>query len=230
MKLTVIIPVYNEACLIEKVIERVKSVRLPANITKEIIIVDDGSTDGTLRLLKKYEGLPPIKIFYRNRNAGKTEAVKLGLEKSTGDILLIQDADLEYNPDDYPKLLEPFIKYNASVVYGSRFMGAMTKMPLINRVANIISNITLRLLFDTALTDVHTCYKLFKKEVFKDIKITSRNFTFDTEITTKLLKNGYKIFEVPIRYIARSKKEGKKITWLKALEVYWGIIKYRFKD
>jgi glycosyltransferase involved in cell wall biosynthesis len=223
-------PVYNEAPLIEKAIENVKRAVVPENITKEIIIVDDGSTDGTAQILRKYEADPEIKIFFSDNNRGKTEAIRSGLRRSGGEIFLIQDADLEYNPDDYQALLEPFIKGGACVVYGSRFRGVIKNMPLLNRIANQISNLTLRLLFNYRLSDVHTCYKLFRKDVLAGIEITSQKFTFDTEITAKLLKKHLSICEVPIRYVARSRQEGKKIGYLEALHVWWGIIKYRFVD
>jgi len=229
MKLSVIIPLYNEAWLIAEVIKKVKAVQLPVNIAKEVIIVNDGSTDDSYDQLKKYNSDPEIKIFNLSRRKGKTEAVKLGIKISTGDIILIQDADLEYNPDDYPMLIGPIIANKSRVVYGSRFKGTINGMHLINRIANIVSNATLNLLYSSKITDVNTGYKVFKRDVLDDIKITSKDFTFETEITAKLLNKGYKIYEVPIRYTARSKTEGKKITWPKALQMFWGIIRYRFK-
>lgn len=228
-KLSVIIPVYNEARFIDIVIKKVKSIKLPGDIAKEIIIINDGSTDETFKILEKYKADPAIKIFQRDINRGKSSAVRLGIEMSTGNVILIQDADLEYNPDDYPKLIEPIIAHKSSVVYGSRFKGTIKRMRLINRIANIVSNATLNLLYSTKISDVNTGYKMFKKDVLNGIKLISNNFTFETEITAKLLNRGYKIYEVPIGYTARSKKEGKKISWLKALQMYWGIIKYRFK-
>ena len=229
MKLSIIIPLYNERWLIAELIKKVKAVYFPVNITKEIIIVNDGSTDDSYDQLKKYNIDPEIKIFNLNKNKGKTEAVKLGIKISTGDIILIQDADLEYNPDDYPRLIEPIIANKSRVVYGSRFKGTIKGMHLINRIANIVTNATVNMLFNAKITDVNTCYKVFRKGALDDIKITSKDFTFDTEITAKLLNKGYKIYEVPIRYTARSKTEGKKITWLKALQTFWAIIRYKFK-
>ena len=208
---------------------KIKSIKLPANIIKEIIVVNDASTDKAYELLEKYKTDSTVKIFHHDIRKGKTSAVKLGIEMSTGDIILIQDADLEYNPDDYPALIEPIIVDNASVVYGSRFKGTIKKMHFINRLANIISNATVNLLFNAKISDVNTGYKVFRKSVLNDIGITSKEFVFETEITAKLLNRGYKIYEVPITYTARSKEEGKKITWPKALQMYWGIIKYRFR-
>ena len=211
------------------VIKKINSARLSNNIRKEIILINDGSTDQTNRRLQQYCSDPAIKILHQNTNEGKTAAVKLGLQQSRGDIILIQDADLEYNPDDYQALLEPIITTQANVVYGSRFKGTISNMSLINRCANIISNITFNFLFNTRLTDINTCYKVFTKEALKDVAIISkRKFTFDTEITAKLVQQGHAIQEVPIQYIARSKQEGKKITWKDALEMYWAIICYGF--
>lgn len=227
MKLSILIPVYNEAQFIGELIRRVRCVELPVGITEEIIIVDDGSTDETPEILKRYNADTAIKIYRQNKNMGKSAAVKTGIEKSEGDIILIQDADLEYDPDNYPMLIEPIIKNKADVVYGSRFKGKIEKMALINRIANLISNITLNLLYGAKISDVNTCHKAFKREVFDKIKITSENFTFETEITAKLLNLGYEIYEMPIKYTARSKEEGKKITWLKAWQMYWGIIRYK---
>jgi glycosyltransferase involved in cell wall biosynthesis len=225
-KLSIIIPVYNEERFINTVIKKVKSIKLPGDIAKEIIIINDASTDDTGKILKQYSSDSVIKIFHQEKNMGKSSAVRLGIERSTGDIILIQDADLEYAPDDYPQLIGPIIKNEASVVYGSRFKGTIEYMPLINRIANILSNITVNILFHTKITDIHTCYKVFKRDILKNIRITSKRFTFDTEVTVKILKLGCEIYEVPIRYAARTQKEGKKITWFQALEVYWGIIKY----
>lgn len=226
MKLSIIIPVYNEAQFIDELIARVKAVALPAGITKEIIVVNDGSTDGTEEMLKKYNTDSTIKLFSENKNKGKSVAVKIGIEKSTGDIILIQDADLEYDPGNYPALVEPIIDNKASVVYGSRFKGKAEKMTLINRIANIISNRTINVLYGTKFTDINTGHKTFKREALDCVKITSNNFTLETELTVKLLRLGYEIYEVPIRYIARSKGQKKKMTWPKALQMYGGIIRY----
>lgn len=227
MKLSIIIPIYNESRFIDEVIKRIKAVSLPANIAKEIVIVNDGSTDDSHSQLKKYNIDPEIKIFNFSENRGKAAAVKLGIKMSTGDVILIQDSDLEYNPDDYPRLIEPIITNKSQVVYGSRFKGVIKRMHLINRIANVISNTTLNLLFNTKITDVNTAYKVFRRDVLDNIKIVSKNFAFETEITAKLLNKGYKIYEVPIGYTARIKAEGKKLTWSKALQMYWGIIRYR---
>ncbi len=228
MKLSIIIPLYNEEKTIGELIRKIRDVELPLGISKEIIIVDDGSIDTTYKILKEYNNDDTVKIYHKEKNTGKAAAIKTGIENSEGDIILIQDADLEYSPDNYQALLGPIIQDKAQVVYGSRFKGKIKKMALINRIANMISNITLNLLYGTRISDVNTGHKIFRREIFDRIQIASNGFTLETEITAKLLNLRYKIYEVPITYVARSKKEGKKIRWLEALAMYWGIIKYKF--
>jgi glycosyltransferase involved in cell wall biosynthesis len=227
MKLSVIIPVYNESRTIDAVIRRTKAVELPGGVHKEIIIVNDGSTDGTNEILGRHTGDRSLIILQHDKNSGKSSAVMSGIEHSTGDIILIQDADLEYDPGDYPKLIEPIINNKASVVYGTRFKGTIEKMPLSNRIANIIATGTLNFLFGAHLSDLHTCYKVFKRAVLENIRVMPRHFLFDIQITTGLLALGHTIYEVPITYRGRTKEEGKKITWAQALELYWYIIKCR---
>ncbi len=227
MKLSIIIPVFNEIITLDKIISAVKESQLDPNIAKEIIIIDDGSTDGSTEYLKENKD-PHLKILFHEKNQGKTAAVKLGIAHASGDYILIQDADLEYSPSHYAALVQKALEDNAPVVYGSRFLGQIRKMQPINRLANIISNKTINLLFRTDLTDFHTCHKLIKKDIFNKIDITSRNFSFDTEITAKLLKNNIPIVEIPINYIARDKKDGKKITWSNALETYYILFKCKF--
>lgn len=228
MILSVIIPAYNEEQTILPIIKRVESVILPQNVEKEIIVVDDGSTDGTTAKLKGLPASPHLKIFFHEKNQGKTAAVKLGIEKATGNFILIQDADLEYDPEHYPALLDPLLRGKASVVYGSRFLGKIENMAFVNRFANKISNLTINALYGASITDFHTGYKLFKQEILKALPITSKNFTFDTEITARVLKKKIPIYEIPINYVARENKEGKKITWGLALETYLFLLKFRF--
>ncbi len=228
MKLSIIIPVYNEKNTIKRIIDDVDRVIVQEGISKEIIIVDDGSNDGTTEILHSLHKKPYIKIFPQKQNQGKTAAVKIGLQYASGDYIIIQDADLEYPPDNYFKLLSLAIEKNAPAVYGSRFLGTIQNMTWVNQMANILSNKTINLLFNSQLTDFHTCHKLIKKEIFNKIPITSRNFSFDTEITSKMLKNHIPILEIPIDYTARDKKEGKKITWRNALETYYVLFKCKF--
>lgn len=228
MKLSIIMPVYNEEKTVAQVLSKVFSVELPHGIMREVIVVNDGSYDQTEKVLESFKDRYDIKILYQ-ANKGKTAALVRGFEKATGDVVLIQDADLEYDPKDYSALLGPILEGRADVVYGSRFKGTIKRMHFVNRFANNISNLTVNLLFHTKISDINTGYKVFKKHVLADIKITSMGFAFETEATTKLLKKGYKICEVPITYAARSKEEGKKITWLQALSMYWKIIECKLR-
>lgn len=228
MKLSVIIPVYNEIRTINEIVKRVKAVK----IYKEIIIVDDYSTDGTREILKKIKG-KNTKIIFQDRNYGKGYAIRTGIKHATGDIVIIQDADLEYDPRDYLKLVEPIIRGKASVVYGTRFP-KMSKKPsifnnpfyLANRILTIISNI----LYNADITDEPTCYKVFRTDVIKGINLKCERFEFCPEITAKVRKKGYKIIEIPISYRPRSVKGGKKIRFKDGLEAIWTLIKYRFND
>jgi len=227
MKISIIIPVYNEEKTIGLVLDKVLSVMLPEGIAREVIVVNDGSLDRTKEVLSRYKEYSNLRVFHQ-LNRGKAAALIRGIAEATGDILLIQDADLEYDPIQYPVLLDPILKGEVDVVYGSRFLGKIEDMQWVNRWANRISNWTLRLLYSINLSDVNTCYKVFKREIIKGINICSKNFAFETEVTVKLIKKGIRIKEVPIEYVARSYREGKKIRWTTAFEMYWPIIKYRF--
>lgn len=229
MKLSIIIPVYNEQDTVATIIEEVKMAALPPDIDREIIVVNDGSKDNTAKELDKYSDSDRVRIFHKEKNEGKTSAIVRGFKEATGDLLLIQDADLEYSPKDYPVLLDPILKDEADVVYGSRFLGKRQGVIFINGLANALSNITFVILYWRWITDINTCYKLFKKETLKDIHIESAHFTFETEITAKMLNRGYRIKEVPISYKGRDRSEGKKINAARAWDMYWGMFKYRFK-
>lgn len=227
MKLSIIIPIYNEYKTIALLLDKVLSVALPGGLAREIIVINDGSFDQTDIILNSYAKRQEIKIL-KQAHQGKTTALALGIAKASGDIILIQDADLEYDPIQYPALLNPILTGEADVVYGSRFLGEIKDMHWINFLANRISNLTLRALYRVNLTDINTCYKVFKREVIQGMQICSRNFAFETEVTAKLIRRGVGIKEVPVQYTARSRREGKKIRWGTAFEMYWQIIKYRF--
>ncbi len=226
MKLSIVIPAYNEESTIEEIISKVRAVSLPGGLSREIVIVDDGSKDRTADILSRFSGQADMVIVHQS-NQGKTAALLTGFKNATGDILLIQDADMEYDPNQYSKLLAPILEGSAEVVYGSRFLGRIDAMEPINRWANKISNRTFRFLYGVDLTDINTCYKVFTRRVLEGMVITSRNFAFETEFTVKLLSRGFTIKEVAIDYTARTHKAGKKIKWLTALEMFWPIIKYR---
>ena len=230
-KLSVIIPVYNEKSTIKIVIEKVKKVKLKG-MSKEIIIVDNFSVDGTKSILKNLND-DSLKIFYHGKNMGKGTSIKTGIKNSTGDIILIQDADLEYSPADYGKLLKPIMEKKADVVYGSR-IGATRDNPKNMHKFYYIGNLFLtamtNLLYGAKITDMATGYKVFRKEVIERINLKDSGFDFDTEITAKILRTGCRIYEVPISFVGRSFEEGKKITWIDGLKSAYYLLKYRFAD
>ena len=229
MKLSIIIPCYNEKDTLSLILKKVKKVKLKNNLKKEIILIDDFSTDGTREHIKKISnGI--IKIFHE-RNLGKGAAVKSGIKKASGDIIIIQDADLEYNPEDYNKVVEPIINGIAKVVYGSRYLKRGNKYSHLSfLLGGLLVTFFTNILFFTKLTDEPTCYKTFHKEVIKNIKIDGNRFEWEPEVTAKILKKGIKIYEVPISYFPRTKKQGKKINWKDGLQAIWTLFKYRFKD
>ena len=227
-KLSILIPAYNEEKTINEVISAVLKVSLK-NIKKEIIIVDDFSTDNTKNILKKIKN-KSVKIFFHEKNLGKGSAIRTALRHATGNIILVQDADLEYSPEEYPKILEPIIKNRAKVVYGSRFTKQHRPRYKIYYFGNLVLTFITNLLYNSRISDMETGYKAFKREVVKDIKLKAKKFDFEPEITAKILKRGYKIYEVPITYKSRSIKEGKKIGWKDGIEAVYYLIKYRFTD
>ncbi len=228
MKISVVIPVYNEAKTIKEIISRVQAVALE----KEIIIVDDSSTDGTCEQLREFsQDQENVKVIYHDRNRGKGAALRTGFDSITGDIVIIQDADLEYDPREYPRLLEPILDNRADVVYGSRFLGGPHRVFFFwhyagNKFLTLISN----LLTNLNLTDMETCYKVFRSNILKDITLKSNRFGFEPEFTAKIAKKGYRIYEVPISYSGRNYSEGKKITWKDGIVAIFTIIWFRFFD
>jgi len=236
MKLSVIIPVYNEVENIEEILKRVKATKLAA----EIIVVDDGSQDGTRDLLKKMDGTLTlagsaregrVRVILREKNQGKGAAIRTGLDAAAGDILLIQDADLEYDPRDYPALLQPLEEGLADVVYGSRFLGGPRRATMFwHMIANKMLTFMTNILYDTILSDMETGYKVFRREVVDGMKLRSKRFDFEPEFTAKALKRKYHIYEVPISFNPRDYSQGKKIGLKDAFEAVWTLLKYRFVD
>jgi glycosyltransferase involved in cell wall biosynthesis len=227
IQLSVIIPCFNEVTTIEEIVRRVRAVE----IAHEIIIVDDGSTDGTRDVLSRLDLQDDLKVILHDRNRGKGAAVRTGFKNATGNVFLIQDADLEYDPREYPTLLKPLREDIAKVVYGSRFLGGPRKaMFFWNMVANRSLTLITNMLYNSIISDMETCYKVFRAEVIRDIPLRSHRFNFEPEITAKVLKRGYRIYEVPISYNGREWEEGKKITWKDGVIALWTLIRYRFTD
>jgi glycosyltransferase involved in cell wall biosynthesis len=227
MNLTVVIPVYNEAEHIREILKRVQSTKL----AKEIIVVDDGSKDGTRDTLQELDGKKKVRVILHEHNQGKGAAVLTGLKAAQGDVLLIQDADLEYDPRDYPVLLGPIREGMADVVYGSRFLGAPHRVTMFwHLMANRLLTLMTNILYNTILTDMETGYKVFRREVIQGMNIRAKRFDFEPEFTAKVLKRKYRIFEVPISFNPRDYSQGKKIQLKDAFAAVWTLLKYRFMD
>jgi glycosyltransferase involved in cell wall biosynthesis len=227
MNLSVVIPVYNEAGNVKEIIKRVQAQKL----ANEIVVVDDGSTDGTRDILKALDGKDSLQVILHERNMGKGAAVATGVRAARGEILLIQDADLEYDPRDYPKLLQPLEEEIADVVYGSRFLGGPRRVAMFwHMVANKLLTVMTNILYNTILTDMETGYKVFRREVIEGMTIKARRFDFEPEFTAKVLKRHYRIFEVPITFNPRDYSQGKKIKLKDAFAAVWTLLKYRFVD
>jgi glycosyltransferase involved in cell wall biosynthesis len=204
-------------------------VELPG-IEKEILVVDDGSSDGSVEVIDSEAEIGDLRTFFHDQNQGKGAAVRTAIKQATGDMLLIQDADLEYDPRDYPALIRPIIEGRVSVVYGSRFLGPRKAMLFWHMLGNKLLTLTTNILYNTILSDMETCYKCFRADVIQGIPLHSRRFEFEPEITAKVLKRGHRIFEVPISYYGREYHEGKKISWRDAPLAFWTLLKYRFVD
>jgi glycosyltransferase involved in cell wall biosynthesis len=227
MKLSVIIPVYNEVENIKEILKRVKATKKAS----EIVVVDDGSQDGTRDLLKELDGKEKVRVILHEKNQGKGAAVRTGLDVAAGEILLIQDADLEYDPRDYGLLLQPIEEGIADVVYGSRFLGGPRRVTMFwHMVANRLLTFMTNILYDTILSDMETGYKVFRRKVVEGMKLRSKRFDFEPEFTAKVLKRHYRIYEVPISFNPRDYSQGKKIKLKDAFEAVWTLLKYRFVE
>jgi glycosyltransferase involved in cell wall biosynthesis len=226
VELSVIIPVYDEIKTINEILRRVQE----QPFETEIIVIDDFSTDGTRELLQKTEWPSNVVVLYHDRNVGKGAAVRTGVQAATKDVIIIQDADLEYNPSDFPIVLRPIQDGVADVVYGSRFLGVHRSFMFHHYVGNKLLTFITNVLYNNILTDMETGYKAFRAPIIKGMTIRSNRFDLEPEITAKVLKKGYRIYEVPIYYAGRDYAEGKKITWRDAFAALWALVKFRFTD
>jgi glycosyltransferase involved in cell wall biosynthesis len=228
-KLSVVVPVYNERNTLVEILRRMRAVQLPDGIEREIIVVDDGSTDGTREVLKQLAD-STVRVVLHTANKGKGAAVRTGFEHAVGDYVLVQDADLEYDPDDWPKLLAPIIRGKARVVYGSRFTGERRNMLFHHWVGNRFLSLLTNLLYNTTLSDMETCYKLIDAQLLSELNLRADKFDIEPEITAKILKRKIRIYEVPISYAGREYEDGKKITWRDGFAAVSTLVKYRFSD
>ena len=227
MKLSVVMPVFNEKDTIREILDQVRGV----NMVSQIVVVDDFSTDGTREVLQEEATRDEtLTLILHDRNRGKGAGVRSGIERATGDIIIIQDADLEYDPRDYPALIRPIVEGRVKVVYGSRFLGPRKNMLFWHMVGNKLLTLVTNILYDSTLSDMETCYKVMRADVAKSLDIQSNRWGIDPEITAKVLKRRNRIFEVPISYYGREYEEGKKIRGRDVFVVLWTLLKYRFVD
>ena len=223
-KLSVIVPVFNERNTVVEIVRRMRAVELP--VDREIVVVDDGSDDGTRAVLSQL-GDSTVRVVLHPHNRGKGAAVRTGLANVSGDLVVIQDADLEYDPEDWPRLLAPLLKGKAQVVYGSRFTGERRNMLYLHWLGNRLLSLVTNMLYNTTLSDMETCYKMFDRRVLDRIRLHADGFEFEPEITAKVLRQKIRIYEVPISYAGREPEEGKKITWRDGFVALWTLVKYR---
>ncbi|HEY3844755.1 MAG TPA: glycosyltransferase family 2 protein [Acidimicrobiales bacterium] len=223
--LTVIMPVFNERATVAEIIRRMRAVELP--VLLQIIAVDDASSDGSDKVLKALED-STVRVVRHEHNRGKGAAIRTALAAATGDLILIQDADLEYDPDDWPRLLDPILKGKARVVYGSRFTGERKNMMPSHWFGNRLLSLVTNLLYSSTLSDMETCYKLFDAQAIEGMTIVSDRFDFEPEVTAKVLRRGHRIYEVPISYAGREPDEGKKITWRDGISALSALVRFRF--
>ncbi len=226
--LSVVVPVYTEAATIREILRRIRAVSLPLEV--EIVLVDDGSTDGSREVLREYEGREGYRVLFHERNRGKGAALGTGFRAARGDVVLIQDADLEYDPGDYGALLQPILDGRADVVYGSRFLGGPHRVLYFwhqvgNRIITLFSNMWTNL----NLTDMEVCYKAFRREVVERLEIRSRRFGVEPELTAQVARLGCRVYEVPISYSGRTYEEGKKIGWRDGLAAFWHIVRFNLR-
>jgi glycosyltransferase involved in cell wall biosynthesis len=228
-KLSIVVPVFNERNTLVEILRRMRAVELPDGIEREIIVVDDGSSDGTRDVLNQL-GDSTVRVVMHEVNRGKGAALRTGFAHATGEYVLVQDADLEYDPEDWPRMLSPVLRGKARVVYGSRFTGERRNMLLLHWIGNRFLSITTNVLYNTTLSDMETCYKLIERDLVDSMNLHSSRFDIEPEITAKILKRGIRIYEVPISYSGREFDEGKKITWRDGFSALWTLVKYRFRD
>jgi glycosyltransferase involved in cell wall biosynthesis len=225
--LSVIVPVFNERNTVAEIIRRMRAVTLPGGLELEVVVVDDGSSDGTDKVLGALED-STVRVINHGANKGKGAAISTGLETVRGDLVLVQDADLEYDPDDWPRLIDPILRGKAQIVYGSRFTGERKNMFPSHWLGNRFLTLVTNILYRSTLSDMETCYKLFDRRVLAGITIRSQRFDFEPEITAKVLRRGYRIYEVPISYAGREVDEGKKISWRDGFGALVALVRYRF--
>jgi len=224
--LTVVMPVYNESATLEEMVERV----LAVPVRLELIAVDDASSDGSREILARLAQQRGFKVLLQDRNRGKGAAVRRGIDEAGGDVIVVQDADLEYSPEEFPELIDLIVKGKADAVYGSRFLGRHRCFLFTHYLANLFLNLVTNVLYNTTMTDMETCYKAVRADVLKSLPLRSDRFGIEPEITAKLFKRGARVYEVPITYEGRDYAEGKKITWRDGFPALWALVKYRFTD